>query len=75
MLKKVCELNKDEKILLLQAVANGEINPSDYNESTLVAIQYTDWFLSLQIRASNEETVVICIHEAARAEKEALVKE
>ena len=74
MLKKVCELDKDEKILLLQAVANDEINPSEYDENTFVAIQYTDWFLSLQIRASNEETKVICIHEAAQAEKETLIK-
>jgi len=50
-------------------LTDSEINPSEYDENTFVAIQRTDWFLSLQIRASNEGMKVICIHEAAQAEK------
>jgi hypothetical protein len=73
MLKKVCELDKDERIILLSAIANDEINPSEYDESTFVAIQYTDWFLSLLIRDGNEGMKVICISEAALA-RESLIK-
>jgi hypothetical protein len=75
MLKRVGELSKDEKLLLLQAVANSDIDPKQYDQNTFVAIQRSDWFLSLQMKADNDEMKVISIHEAARVRKEFLTRQ
>jgi hypothetical protein len=69
MLKKVKELSKDEKILLLQAVANKKINPEYFNENTLCACEYSDYFLGLMV-ASSCGAKVIVLGEARKAMKQ-----
>jgi hypothetical protein len=68
MLKKVSELTKDEKILLLQAIASGELDRSTINNNTLCACDYKDFFLGL-IVASTSEVRVVVLGEAQTAQK------
>jgi len=52
MLKKVNDLNPDEKILLPHAIANGEIDLEKHNENTLCTCGYKDYFLAIMIAAT-----------------------
>ena len=75
MIKKLSDLNKEEKIRLIQALAAGQVDKNCLNADTLVCTEYTDYFLGLMIAASaeNEEGKVICLGEAQKA-KEAIIK-
>lgn len=68
MLKKVRDLNKDEKILLLQAIASGELDRSTINENTLCACGYRDFFLGLMVASTSKITVIV-LGDAKAAQK------
>jgi hypothetical protein len=66
-MKSLKELNKEEKLLLLQAIASGEVDPNGLTEKTLIGFDYKDYFLSLQIAADNSGASIILFGEARRA--------
>lgn len=55
MLKKVKDLTADEKIMLIQAIRDNEIDETTLNESTLVAAGERDMFLGISVLASQAE--------------------
>ena len=71
MLKKVSELDKDEKLLLLKSIAAKEVDPLKLNEDTLIAIEKSDWHYGINISiARNEAGVpanIIYLGEAKKA--------
>ena len=62
MLKKLDELNKDEKIQVLTLLANQEISKTDLTASTLFATQYKDY-----LSKEDPGTAVICLGPARLA--------
>jgi hypothetical protein len=52
MLKKVSEFDKDEKLLLIEAIASGIVDRTAVNENTFFVCGYRDAFLGLQLAAS-----------------------
>ena len=69
MLKKVSELDMNEKLLFLEAIASGTVDRTKVDESTLFACGYKDYFLGLMIAASSGSTVIV-LGEARKAEAE-----
>jgi hypothetical protein len=69
MIKKKSELDKSEKLLLLTAIQNGEVDRESLTPDTLYACEYSDYFLSLQVAGSpgNENIIVICLGPARQA--------
>lgn len=57
MEKKISELNKEEQLLLLKGVANGEIDKSSLNNDTLVWV--SEHFLELIKRYSSHRDDII----------------
>ena len=70
MIKKISELDKDEKKMLLQAVALSEVAAESLTENCLVGYSYQDYFLGLMISADNPATTVILFGDALRAQKD-----
>jgi len=58
MLKKVSELDKNEKLLLLKSIAAKEVDPLKLNEDTLIAIEKTDWHYGINISIARREAGV-----------------
>jgi hypothetical protein len=52
-------LGPDEKVLLLAAVGNKEIDPKQFDENTLCACGYRDYFLALMVSATSGARIVI----------------
>jgi|SRR5665647_500584 len=72
MFKKLSELSKDEKILLLKAVADKEIEPDQINEEdTLFAIGRGSLFACVMVAASpgNEGKNIVCLGEEAKKDQ------
>jgi hypothetical protein len=73
MIKKLSDLNKEEKILLIQALAAGQIDKDCMNDDTLICIEKEDMFLGFLMSGSQFEQYsqsnVICIGDARRAKK------
>jgi hypothetical protein len=69
MVKRLHQLDKQQKILLLEAIASGSVDRKEIHEHTFFAFEYQDCFLGLMIASSpgNEEVSVICIGEARKA--------
>ena len=67
MIKRLTELDRDEKLMLLQAIASGEVDKDCLSENTLIAYEYKDYFLSLMIAVDNKEVSIVCMGEALRA--------
>ena len=72
MIKRISELNREEKILLLQAFENHEIERKVIGKNTFCATEYSDYFLGMIISGSQEktedtETVIICLGPARQA--------
>ncbi|MGD0342633.1 MAG: hypothetical protein ABSA76_13100 [Bacteroidales bacterium] len=69
MLKKLNELDKDEKLLLLEGIASGVVDREAIDENTFFAFGYKDAFSGLQIVASqgNKGAKVVCLGEASKA--------
>lgn len=61
MIKKITDLDKEEKISLLRAIASGEINRDCLAEGTLCATEYKDFFLGLLIASSQVEDKKVSI--------------
>lgn len=66
MIKRISELNREEKILLLQAFENREVERAVIGKNTFVATSYRDYFMGLILSGSQEktedtETIVICL--------------
>jgi hypothetical protein len=68
-LKKVTELDKAQKLMLLKSIATGEVDRNTLTPETLVAINYQDAFLGLMVASNNEGAEVICLDEAKAALK------
>jgi len=68
-MKKLTELNKNEKVMLLKSIAAGEVDRAKLTPDTLVALEKSDAFLSLQIAASpgNESMNIIHLGAAKQA--------
>jgi hypothetical protein len=68
MIKKKSELNKSEKLLLLKAIENGEVDLKSLTPDTLYACEYSDYFQGLMIAGNQEkedtEITVICLGES-----------
>lgn len=72
MLKTLPELNKEEKLLLLEAIANKEIDKAHLTPESLFATEYKDYFRGLMIAGSqpdNESTTIICLGAARLAQE------
>lgn len=72
MIKRISELNREEKILLLQAFENREVERKVIGKNTFVATEYSDYFMGLILSGSQEktedtETIVICLGPARLA--------
>lgn len=70
MIKKLSELDKQEKIWLLEAIANGEIDRGLLTPDSLCAVEYTDYFQGVIISANqinNDDVRVICLGPARLA--------
>lgn len=67
MLKKRKELDKSEKVLLVQALASGEVEKKSINRSTLFAFTRKDFYEGLTLQRSDKNLIVICLDEARRA--------
>lgn len=74
-MKKINELEKKEKIQLLQAIADGTVDRAILTPVTFIAIEKQDWFLGLMMKSENPDLKVINIGEAAIAEKNAFTIE
>lgn len=68
-LKKVTELDKSEKLMLLKAVASRDVGKDILDKDTLVAVNYPDMFQGLMVAANNEGTNVICLGKARKAKE------
>ena len=68
-MKKITELDKNEKRMLLKAIATGEIDRKTLTPETLVALEKSEAFLSLQMAASpgNENMNIIHLGAAKQA--------
>lgn len=66
-LKKVIELDKSEKVMLLKSIAVGDVDRKTLTPETLIATRYQDAFLGLMVAANNEEVKPICLGEAKTA--------
>jgi hypothetical protein len=73
MIKKLGDLNKEEKILLIQAIAAGEVEKDYLNDDTLICIEEKDMFLGLMMAGSQvdqySQSNIICIGEAQKTKK------
>jgi len=67
-MKKITELDKNGKRMLLKAIANKEIDRKTLTPETLVCIQYKDAFLGLMMQSGNE-VLSVCYIGAAREAK------
>ena len=72
MIKRISELNREEKILLLQAFENREVERKVIGKNTFCATEYQDYSLGLILSGSQEktednETIVICLGPARTA--------
>lgn len=74
-MKQLSQLNKNEKIQLLRAVAAGTVGRKTLTQDTFIAVSKQDWFLGLIMQSSNEGLQVVCIGEAAQAEKNVFIIE
>jgi hypothetical protein len=76
MIKKIKDLNKEEKIMLLKAIANEEVDKNCLNDQTLICIEKGDMFLGLMKTATIEDKKnsinFVCIGDA-REEKRKLL--
>lgn len=73
-LKKVKDLDKAEKLLLINAVASGEVCRKTLTPDSLFCTDYRDYFLAVMKAASpgNEKLNIICIGKATQAQKDAI---
>jgi len=68
MIKKLKDLDKEEKILLIQVLAAGQVDKNCLNDYTLVCTEYKDYFLGL-IKSATAGVTLICLGEAEKAKK------
>jgi len=69
MIKKKSELDKSEKLLLLEAIKSGEVDLKSLTPDMFFATEYSDYFSSLEVAGSpgNENITIICLGEARTA--------
>lgn len=74
MIKRLENLDREENILLDQAIVAGKIDKNCLYKDTLVCTEYKDYFLGLMIASSpgNKEKSIICLGEAQKAKGEIL---
>jgi len=68
-MKKLTELDKSEKILLLKSIAAGEVDRAKITPDAFVAIAPQDLFLAMMMKGGNPETKIVLIGEAAAVAK------
>lgn len=74
-LKKATELDKAEKLMLLKAIASGDVDKNTLDKNTLMACEYKDYFQGLMVASNQidgESVNVICIGEAVKAKNEVI---
>jgi len=69
-MKRINELTKHEKILLLKSIAQGEVSKEEITPKTLFGIKHGEWFLGLMWMADNPDMHIVCIGEAAKDREE-----
>ena len=67
MIKGIHDLNREEKILLIQEIAHGNVDRDDLNDDTLIVIQQTDVLIGMAIASDNEHIRVVFIGPARQA--------
>lgn len=55
-MKKIKELPKDEKVMLLKSIASGEVDRKDLTPDAIIVSSSNDSFLGLMVAASSKET-------------------
>lgn len=68
-LKKISELDKSEKLLLLKSIALSEVDRKILTPETLIGFKYQDAFLGLMVAANNKGVNPICLDEAQKAKE------
>jgi hypothetical protein len=68
MIKKLNELDRNEKLLLISAIKSGEVDRKTINDYTLFACEYSDYFLGL-IKSATAGVTLICLGKAVKARK------
>lgn len=71
MLKKITELDKNEKRMLLKGIATGEVDRKTVTQDTLIGTEKSDAFLSLMMKSGNKSINVICVGLAKNALEDA----
>jgi len=71
MLKKITELNKIEKIMLLKLILDKEIDKKALTPETLIGTEKSDAFLSLIVKSGNKNINIVNIGVAKNALAEA----
>jgi len=67
MIKEIHDLDREEKILLIQEIAHGYVDRDDLNDDTLIVIQQTDVLIGMAIASDNDRTGVVYIGPARQA--------
>lgn len=70
MIKRLTELSKEEKLLLLRAIASGEVDRDSLKEDSLIGFEYKDYFLGLMIagnQVDKKEVSIVFFGEALKA--------
>lgn len=73
MLKTAKQLDKSEKLLLLEAVKAGSVDKKTLTPRTLFCLEYKDFFLGLQVagnQVSDKKVHIVCLGDAVKARKE-----
>ena len=73
MIKTAKQLNKSEKLLLLEAIKTGSVDKKPLTPGTLFATEYKDFFLGLMIasnQVSGKRVQVVCLGDANKAREE-----
>jgi hypothetical protein len=67
MIKGIHDLDREEKIMLIQEIAHGNVDRDDLNDGTLVVTQQTDLLIGMAIASDNDHTRVVYIGPARQA--------
>lgn len=68
-MKKIKDFDKNEKKMLLKAIATGEIDRKTLTPETLIAIKRGDLFACIMRANGNEGINIICLGDVAKAER------
>ena len=73
MIKTARQLNKSEKLLLLEEIKTGGVDKKILTPDTIFATEYKDFFLGLMIasgQAEGKKVLVVCLGDSRKAREE-----